>query len=72
MAKTLIPGTKNKNAQTVIGPTGRVGTDHNQRVYELRCDNPEGCNGRMPSYGANGSDAHLRKCPLCQGGRPGI
>jgi hypothetical protein len=23
-------------------------------------------------YGANGSDFHIRKCPNCQGGAPGL
>jgi hypothetical protein len=37
-----------------------------QSVYVLRCSH---C-GHL--YGANGSDIHLRKCPMHQGGAPGL
>jgi len=66
IAPTTVPGWSNRNLQKVIRDTGLPGTDHLQRVYELRC----GKCGH--SYGANGSDIHLRKCPSCQGGRPGL
>jgi len=60
------PGFTNANAQTVVRPTGLPGTDHGQSIYVLRC-------GHCPEeYGANGSDIWLRKCPKCQGGRPGL
>ncbi len=42
------------------------GTDNYQYVYVMNCTK---C-GII--YGANGSDIHLRKCPKCQGGNPGI
>jgi hypothetical protein len=63
---TTEPGYENPNGQTVVRNTGQPGTDFGQHVYELRC---KPC-GHI--YGANGSDIHERKCPMCQGGRPGI
>jgi hypothetical protein len=60
------PGFTNVNGQTVVRPTGLPGTDHGQSIYELRCSR---C---AQEYGANGSDIWLRKCPRCQGGRPGL
>ena len=64
--RTTSPGYINRNDQEVRRPTGLAGTDHLQHVYVLRC-------GRCGhEYGANGSDIHIRKCPGCQGGRPGL
>ena len=63
---TTNPGYENPNGQVVIEDTGKPGTDHNQRIYRLRCTL---CNHE---YGANGSDIHERKCPNCQGGQPGL
>ena len=59
------PGYENRNGQITIRATGLVGTDHGQYVYVLRCL----CGNE---YGANGSDIHIRRCPVCQGGRPGL
>lgn len=59
-------GYENKNGQIVLQQTDRLGTDHGQRVYELRCSKCDNV------YGANGSDIWLRRCPNCQGGKPGI
>jgi hypothetical protein len=59
-------GFTNANGQTVDRPTGLAGTDYGQSVYVLRCGH---CS---EEYGANGSDIWLRKCPKCQGGRPGL
>ena len=56
----------NCNGQRVVRKTDQPGTDHLQYVYVLRC---EKCGA---DYGANDSDIHLRKCPACQGGMPGI
>jgi len=56
----------NRNNQQNLRATGLPGTDHGQSIYELEC---KLCGER---YGANGSDIHLRKCPACQGGRPGL
>ena len=63
---TTEPGYENSNGQMVVRNTGQQGTDFGQHVYELRCKH---C-GQL--YGANGSDIHERKCPMCQAGRPGI
>lgn len=63
---TTEPGYKNRNGQVVVRPTHLPGTDHNQYIYVLRC----GVCGH--EYGANGSDIHLRRCPNCQGGAPGL
>ena len=64
--RTTTIGTVSSNEQRVLGPTGLPGTDHGQRVYVLAC---ERCGHE---YGANGSDVWLRKCPQCQGGKPGF
>ena len=56
----------NRNDQRVIAATGLPGTDHGQSIYVLRC---ERC---RHEYGSNGSDNFQRKCPRCQGGRPGL
>jgi hypothetical protein len=42
------------------------GTDYEQYAYKLECTK---C-GYV--YGANGADLHLRLCPQCQSGAPGI
>jgi predicted nuclease with RNAse H fold len=59
-------GYVNRNGQTVIAATDRPGTDHGRHIYVLRCGS---CNHE---YGSNGSDNFQRKCPKCQGGRPGL
>ncbi len=59
-------GFTNRNRQKNIQATGLPGTDHGQTIYVLHCLECEA------TYGANGSDIHLRKCPCCQGGRPGL
>ena len=64
--RTTEPGYKNDNRQVVLRRTDYPGTDHNQYVYVLHC---EECDNE---YGANGSDIHQRKCPSCQGGKPGL
>jgi hypothetical protein len=64
--KSTQPGYTNSNGQTVLRATGRPGTDHGQFVHELQCGECD------ETYGANGSDIWLRKCPKCQGGRPGL
>jgi Zn finger protein HypA/HybF involved in hydrogenase expression len=63
---TTQPGYVNRNGQVVIRNTGIPGTDHLQTVYQLGCSN---C-GHV--YGANGTDIHLRRCPKCQSGAPGL
>ena len=64
--KTTRTGYVNRNGQVVIRNTGAPGTDNNQYVYQLACSH---CGH---AYGANGSDIHLRLCPRCQGGQPGL
>jgi hypothetical protein len=64
--RTTAPGYQNRNGQTVLRSTGLAGTDYGQSVYVLQCDR---C---RHEYGANGSDIFQRRCPACQGGRPGL
>jgi precorrin-8X/cobalt-precorrin-8 methylmutase len=64
--RTTIPGYRNRNDQTVLRSTGLAGTDYGQSVYVLHC-----CACRH-EYGANGSGIFQRRCPACQGGRPGL
>jgi hypothetical protein len=70
---TRKPGDINPNDQILIARTDRPGTDHQQYVWVLFCArrHPDSaiCGHR---YGANGSDFHVRKCPSCQGGAPGL
>lgn len=67
------PGDINSNDQILIARTDRPGTDHLQYVWILICARRDQlgsiCGLR---YGANGSDFHIRKCPSCQGGAPGL
>lgn len=63
---TTKKGYVNKNKQENLGCTGHQGTDHFQYVYAMKC---QACGH---TYGANGSDIFQRKCPNCQGGKPGI
>jgi hypothetical protein len=66
-------GDINPNDQILLARTDRPGSDHMQYVWVLACARrrPDGalCGYR---YGANGSDFHIRKCPQCQGGAPGL
>jgi hypothetical protein len=64
--KTTLPGFINRHGQITVRNTGAPGTDKNQYIYQLACSN---C-GHV--YGANGSDIHERRCPVCQGGRQGF
>src|SRR5262245_58625580 len=59
-------GYENPNGQRCCGHRGVLGTDHLQYAYKVECTR---C-GYV--YGANGTDLHLRLCPECQGGAPGI
>lgn len=65
-ARTREPGFKNPKEQVVVRNTDRAGTDLHQFVDVLRC---EECGHE---YGSNGSNNHNRKCPKCQGGKPGL
>ena len=64
--KTTRIGYENPNRQRVHGTRGIAGNDHGQVSYKLECLDCGHC------YGANGTDIFQRKCPDCQGGRPGI
>lgn len=63
---TTVPGYRNRNGQIVIRATTLPGSDHLQRIYVLNC---EKCRAE---YGVNGSDIFQRRCPQCDGGRPGL
>lgn len=67
-ARTVQPGYVNLRSQRNLGRREPVlpGTDHCQYVHILNCT----ICGYV--YGANGSDIHERRCPSCQGGKPGI
>ena len=67
-SRTTQIGYVNRNRQECRGTRGIAGTDHGQVSYQMLCLN-HGC-GYV--YGANGTDVHLRKCPRCQGGAPGL
>lgn len=60
------PGFTNANGQTVVRLTNLPGTDHGQSIDVLQCSRCQ------QTYGSNGSDIWLRKCPRCQRGRPGL
>ena len=59
-------GCVNDNMQKNHGTRGFRGNHDRAKSYKLECLD---C-GHI--YGANGCDIHLRKCPECQGGEPGI
>lgn len=60
MAKTI------NATQEVLRKTDHPGTDHNAKVWVLRCRVCGFC------YGANSTDAWERKCPNHDGGKPGL
>ncbi|WP_394156189.1 hypothetical protein [Loktanella salsilacus] len=66
-------GDISRNDQVLIARTDQLGTDHLQYIWVLVCarrfENGTICGYR---YGANGSDFHHRKCPICHGGAPGL
>ena len=63
---TTIPGFVNSKGQVMIHVTALPGTDHNAYVCQL------GCSLCGYIYGANSTDVHLRNCPQCGGGAPGL
>jgi len=65
-AGTTKTGFVNGNGQVTIRNTQRPGNDHMQYTYQVVCSH---CGY---NYGCNGSDLYDRKCPKCQGGRPGL
>ena len=68
MTKTTEPGYVNRNGQMNLGRTDppRAGTDHNQKIYVMRCPVCE------RNYGVNGSDIHHRRCPIHDKSKPGL
>jgi hypothetical protein len=58
-------GYRNRSQQIVQRATGVAGNDRNQLIYVMKC---EPCGHE---YASNGSDIWQRKCPRCQGGKPG-
>lgn len=67
-SETTRIGFINRNNQKCGGHRGVDGTDHGQVSYRMECLQ-SGCGNE---YGSNGTDIFQRKCPRCQGGRPGI
>lgn len=59
-------GYENLNEQVVIRATDLPGDVPGQRIYVLQCRR---CGAE---YGVNRSDIHLRRCPACMGGPPGL
>ena len=64
----------NRNHQQLIRKTSELSPQYHPRpdhlpkvrIWEMRC-------GKCGyEYGVNSVDAHHRKCPKCQGGKPGI
>jgi Zn finger protein HypA/HybF involved in hydrogenase expression len=62
------PGDVNRNGQILVRKTSLAGTDHNAKIWVLKCGNYE-CGHE---YGSNSTDAWERKCPECGGGKPGL
>jgi hypothetical protein len=62
---TTKPGFVNACGQEVVLNTRKEGTGRGHHIYEMKCRH---CGHR---YGANGNYIHSRKCPKCQGGKPG-
>ena len=66
-AVTIEPGTTNSHGQIVVRKAGRAADDlPGQSIYVLRCTR---CGHE---YGEAGIRAHQRKCPKCDGGKPGL
>jgi len=63
---TTVPGFQNPNGQIVVRKTNLRGNLYPNWTYVLRC---EYCS---KEYGANGCDIHVRLCPYCQRGAPGL
>jgi putative restriction endonuclease len=60
------PGDINRNDQQILRLTKERGTDHQARVWVLKCLQ---C---LNIYGSNSTDAWERKCPACQKGNAGL
>ncbi len=60
------PGDINRKNQRLLRLTDERGTDHNARIWILKCGE---CSH---IYGSNSTDAFERKCPKCEGGAQGL
>lgn len=59
-------GEKNRRGQVLIQKTEMPSTTHDYaRIWRMRCSM---CGHE---YGSNSCDAHIRRCPRCDGGAPG-
>ena len=56
----------NPHGQRLVACTDRRGNHRYARVWGLECSS---CGER---YGANSCDFHIRRCPRCQRGKPGL
>jgi hypothetical protein len=65
-------GDVNRNDQRLLEKTDFPGNDYYQRIWVLECQSILDGVKCGHTYGANGSDFFQRKCPTCQGGRPGL
>ena len=60
-------GSQNKNGQVLLGrDPGHQPNHPKAEAYKMECSN---C-GHV--YGCNGCDWHIRRCPVCQAGAPGL
>ena len=58
-------GDHDKHSQELLEKTGLRSRSHRYTcIWRMRCTNCDSI------YGCNSCDAHSRRCPLCQGGRP--
>ena len=60
------PGDINLHNQQLLRLTSERGTDHNSRIWILKC------NLCLNVYGSDNTDAFERKCPKCQKGADGL
>ena len=60
------PGDTNRNGQQLLRLTDERGSDHNARIWILKCRH---C---LNICGSNSTDAFERKCPKCQKGAAGL
>jgi hypothetical protein len=66
-AATVEPGRVNHHGQLVVRRGARAADDlPGQNIYVLRC------NGCGHEYGEAGIRVWQRKCPVCDGGKPGL
>jgi len=65
-------GDVNHNSQKLLDRTNKPGTDHNAKLWVVRCTRQGGDEMCDHIYGVNGGDFHERKCPKCQDGMPGL